>query len=87
MISHYFTFGTSHMCSYPLPGPGHVSDYWVTVTLPEDYHLTHREVFMRQFTGYYCATPYQFSFEYADNFKPQYFPGGELTEITEGGSE
>ena len=85
-VKHHFTFGANHMCSFPLPGPGHVSDYWVTVDLPAGHPETHREVFIREFTERHCPRALQFSFEYDEGqLKEHYFPGGELCVITEEG--
>lgn len=82
----YFTFGQDHMTSYPFPKAGRLADFWVTVDLPASHFEHHRAVFMREFTEKHCPRPTQFALEYeAADFKPEYFPGGELCRITEGG--
>jgi hypothetical protein len=75
------------MSSYPHKAGGRLADYFVTVDLPEGFELTHREVFMRDFTSRYCPRDSQFAFEY-DQARPldsSYFPRGELCRITEEG--
>lgn len=82
----YFTFGQDHMTNYPLPGPGRLADFWVTVDLPEQMQGHARSIFIREFTERYCPRANQFAFQYEEcTFKPEYFPGGELCRITEGG--
>jgi len=83
----YFTFGRNHMSNYPLPPRGGVlADYWVTVDTTAKGALSHRGLFIEHFTNRYCPAPNQFAFEYGDdNFKPAYFPGGELCVITDDG--
>lgn len=83
----HFTFGQSHMSSYPLPeGGGRLADYWVTVDLPESMAGQHMDVFIREFTSAYCPRQNQFAMEYdPSTFRPEYFPGGELCVIDENG--
>jgi hypothetical protein len=83
-ITRHFTFGSGHACSHP-EMRSHISNHWVSVTLPEGHAKTHRQVFIEQFTEHYCPRPNQFAFEYGDNlFDATYFPAGELVEIKEG---
>jgi len=82
----HFTFGQAHMTNYPLPRGGSIADYWVTVSLPDDSDLTHRDVFIQHFTTHHCPRPMQFAMEYEDHrLNPDYFPGGQLCVITENG--
>ena len=80
MITHVFTFGHTHVCT--LQTPFILADHWVEVTLPKDYHMSHREVFVEMFTMPLCPSPDQFSFEYLEkDFDASYFPGGPLAQI------
>lgn len=82
-ITHYFTFGTAQTADFPLPEGGKLGDYWVEVTLPANSHLTHRGVFIKEFTSRYCESENQFAFEHtADTFNPDFFERGRLTDIT-----
>ena len=88
-VTRIFTFGTSHMSSYPLPlGGGRLADYWVEVSLPKDYDIPHRLIFIEHFANRYLPDPMQWAFEYLEQeHKPQYFPGGCLCRITQDGIE
>lgn len=78
MSTHYFTFGQSHMANVALPNGGKLADYWVAVEAEAD----HRKHFIEQFTEPLCPRPMQFAMEYTDdNFKPEFFPGGEIARI------
>lgn len=87
IVKHYFTFGQSHMTSYPLPPPGgRLADFWAEVHLPKNHHESHRAVFFDSFAEYYLPTPTQWSMEYTEaEFKSEFFPHGRLCLITEKG--
>lgn len=83
LIKKHFTFGSGHMSNFPLPKGGLLTDYWVTVELPEGLDKSHREMFVEHFTSRYCPRPMQFAMEYEDNdLNPMFFPGGQLCTIT-----
>ena len=82
MISHYFTFGQGHMTNFPLPHGGRIAYYWVRVDLYEKCPMTHREIFISQFTTYYCPCPMQWAMEYDEEPSEAYFPKGELCVVT-----
>jgi hypothetical protein len=83
----YFTFGSSHTISAILPRGGTLADYWVRVSLPEDYPISPRRVFVEKFTEIYCPNSAQFAFEYygGEKLDKSYFRKGELCLITEDG--
>ena len=79
----YFTFGQDHMTNYPLPRGGRICDYWVRVNLPRGSG-SHRQMFVERFTKYHCPHQSQWAFEYTEGeFKPEFFPRGELCVVTE----
>lgn len=83
MHTYHFTFGQSHMSSYTLPRAGRLADFWVTVEA--DSFGEARQLFCDHFTQPYCPRPMQWSFQYEDSeFKPEYFPGGQLCLIRKG---
>ena len=74
----YFTFGHDHMACVEFPRGGRLADYWVAVEAVDK----HRDYFIEKFTTHFCPRPMQFAMEYDEsNFKPKYFPLGELTRI------
>lgn len=82
----HFTFGSGHLGNYSLPFGGTLSDYWVTVDLPEGSDLDHRAMFIAHFTTQYCPRPMQWAMEYSDmELNPIYFPHGQLCVINENG--
>ena len=86
MTIRYFTFGHVHTADFPLPGPGKLCDYYVTVDLPEEHPESHRAVFIKFFTAPFCPSPIQFGFEYyGKNELHEEFYLGELCRITEEG--
>ncbi len=77
----YFTFGSNHMSNHhDLRGP--LRDHWVAVELPISASITHRAVFFDLFAVVYLPYPTQWGFQYPEaEFKPEYFPLGELCRI------
>lgn len=85
--THMFTFGQSHMSSFPLPKKGgRLADYWVEVDIPRSHPFDHRSVFIEHFTEEYCPRPMQWNVEYTSSaFQKEYFTGGCLCKINEFG--
>lgn len=78
MQNHYFTFGTAH---YTKAGVL-MAHNWVRVVA--NHPITARKIFIEQFTKRQMKRPDVWSFQYTEeDFKPQYFHGGEYAVLYE----
>lgn len=68
--THYFTFGTGHLCRHPKL-LANLANGWIEVLAEEN----HRGIFVQYFTSVHMDAPNKFAFEYEDqSYNPSLFP-------------